>query len=172
MQNAGFLGNQRVALALEKSIWASFHGQAPDPGWAGRLSGAQFFELIGQLVELLTTREPDGSSILAERLNAMGFPGHYSTGAEQPAIALGALGWLERRQLMRVLAMVLLGPGSRRHPHHHPSCAGRYRPDGRNLCQLPSLHRHHQGNHCTQTLFYFLQITQLRTYPKATVTQL
>jgi hypothetical protein len=26
VQNAGFLGNQRVALALEKSIWASFHG--------------------------------------------------------------------------------------------------------------------------------------------------
>jgi hypothetical protein len=64
------------------------------------------------LVELLTTREPDGGSILAERLNAMGFPGRYSTGAEQPAIALGALGWLERRQLMRVLAMALLGPGS------------------------------------------------------------
>src|SRR5271165_5391551 len=40
--------------------------------------------------------------------------------------------------------------------HHHSSCAGRYRPDGRNLCQLPSLHRHHQGNHCTQTLFYFI----------------
>ena len=77
MQNADFLGNQRVALALEKSIWASLHGQAPDPSWVGPLSGAQFFELIGQLVELLTTREPDGGSILAERLNAMGFPGHY-----------------------------------------------------------------------------------------------
>jgi hypothetical protein len=120
MQSAAFLGNQRVALALEKSIWASFHGQAPDPSWAGPLSGAQFFELIGQLVELLTTREPDGGSILAERLNAMGFPGHYSTDAEQPAIALGALGWLERRQLMRVLAMVLLGPGS---PEFFPSGA-------------------------------------------------
>jgi hypothetical protein len=47
MQNAGSLGNQRVALALEKSIWASFHGQAPDPSWAGPLSGARFFELIG-----------------------------------------------------------------------------------------------------------------------------
>jgi hypothetical protein len=30
--------------------------------------------------------------------------------AEQPSIALGVLGCLERRQLMRVLAMVLLVP--------------------------------------------------------------
>ena len=109
-QNARFLGNLRVALALEKNIWASFHGQAPDPSWAGPMSGAQFFELIGQLIELLTSREADGGSILAERLNSLGFPGHYSTGAEQPSIALGVLGWLERRQLMRVLTMVLLGP--------------------------------------------------------------
>jgi hypothetical protein len=102
------------------NIWASFHGQAPDPSWAGRLSGAQFFELIGQLIELLTSREADGSSILAERLNSFGFPGHYSTGAEQPSIALGMLGCLERRQLMRVLAMVLVGPGS---PEFFPSGA-------------------------------------------------
>ena len=77
---------------MEKNIWASFHGQAPDPSWAGPLSGAQFFELIGQLIELLTSREADGGSILAERLNSFGFPGHYSTGAEQPSIALGVLG--------------------------------------------------------------------------------
>jgi hypothetical protein len=102
----------RVVLALEKSILASFRGQAPDPSWAGPLSGAQFFELIGQLIELLTSREADGSSILAERLNALEFPGHYSAGDGQPAIALGMLGWLERQQLMRALAMVLLGPGS------------------------------------------------------------
>jgi TniQ len=119
-QNARFLGNQRVALALEKNIWASFQGQAPDPSWAGPLSGAEFFELIRQLIELLSSRETDGGSILAERLNSFGFPGHYSTGAEQPSIALGMLGWLERRQLMRVLAMVLLGPGS---PEFFPSGA-------------------------------------------------
>jgi hypothetical protein len=64
------------------------------------------------LIELLTSREADGSSILAERLNALEFPGHYSAGAGQPTIALGMLGWLERQQLMRALAMVLLGPGS------------------------------------------------------------
>jgi hypothetical protein len=58
-QNSGFLCNQRLALALEKSIWASFHGQAPDSSWAGTLSGAQFLELIGQLIELLTSREAE-----------------------------------------------------------------------------------------------------------------
>jgi hypothetical protein len=91
-QNARFLGNQRVALALEKNIWASFQGQAPDPSWAGPLSSAQFFELIGQLIQLLTSREADGGSILADRLNSLGFPGHYSTDAEQPSIAPGMLG--------------------------------------------------------------------------------
>ena len=63
------------------------------------------------MTELLTSREADGGSILAERLNALGFPGHYSTGAEQPSIPLGVLGWLEGRLLMRVLAMVLLWLG-------------------------------------------------------------
>jgi hypothetical protein len=119
-KNADVPGNQRVALSLEKNIWASFHGQAPDPSWAGPLSGAQFCDLIGQLIELLTSREADGGSIVAERLNALGFPGHYSTGAKQPSIALGVLVWLERRLLMRVLAIVLLGPGS---PEFFPSGA-------------------------------------------------
>jgi hypothetical protein len=77
------------------------------------------------LIELLTSREADGGSILAERLNSFGFPGHYSTGAEHPSIALGVLGWLERRQLMRVLAMVLLGPGS---PEFFPSGASFIEP--------------------------------------------
>jgi hypothetical protein len=111
VQTAGFPG-VRLVLALEKTILASLQGQAPDPSWAGPLSGAQFLELIGQLIELLTSREADGSSILAERLNALEFPGHYSADAGQPAIALGMLGWLERQQLMRAVAMVLLGPRS------------------------------------------------------------
>jgi hypothetical protein len=32
------------------------------------------------LIELLTGREADGSSILAERLNALEFPGYYFAG--------------------------------------------------------------------------------------------
>jgi hypothetical protein len=71
VQNTSFPGTLRVVLALEKSILASFRTPA------GRVLSAarNFFELIGQLIELLTSREADGSSILAERLNALEFPG-------------------------------------------------------------------------------------------------
>jgi hypothetical protein len=42
-----------------------------DPSWAGPLRRT-VIELIGRLIELLT-READGGSILAGRLNALGF---------------------------------------------------------------------------------------------------